>query len=122
MRGEEFNKVVEETLTYARELLIKKNGAYNTSADRLQSFKTASSVLDTTPIKALGGMMSKHTISIYDLIGAEEVAPLDIWIEKISDHINYLVLLKALVVESQASAIEEAEILDPYTPHNHPTD
>ena len=47
-------------------------------------------------------MMSKHTVSVYDMIrGLEsgEEYPLDMWDEKIGNSINYLLLLAALVRE-----------------------
>ena len=48
--------------------------------------------------------MSKHTVSVYDLIKAEnrgEDVSLELWDEKIGDHINYLFLLWAAVVENK---------------------
>ena len=68
------------------------------SLDRLQAFKVAAAIQDISPLQALGGMMAKHTTSIYDLINrgcTDEI----MWDEKITDHINYLVLLKCLVLE-----------------------
>lgn len=43
--------------------------------------------------------MAKHTVSIYDMARSEETFPLEKWDEKITDHINYLILLRAVVVE-----------------------
>lgn len=43
--------------------------------------------------------MAKHTVSIYDMSRANEAFPLELWDEKITDHINYLILLRALLVE-----------------------
>jgi hypothetical protein len=49
--------------------------------------------------QALGGMMAKHTISIYDMIDTGNDYPMALWDEKITDHLNYLLLLKAVVSE-----------------------
>lgn len=57
-----------------------------------------------TPVKALGGMMSKHTVSVYDLIEdyeQDKVISKEIWAEKIGDSINYLLLLTALLEENE---------------------
>ena len=47
-------------------------------------------------------MMNKHTISIHDYIEdyeREEDHSLEEWDEKILDHINYLILLRALIID-----------------------
>ena len=51
-------------------------------------------------MQALGGMMVKHTTSVYDMIASGKEYPLSLWNEKITDHINYLLLLKTTVVAS----------------------
>jgi hypothetical protein len=83
--------------------LTKKSDEYATE-DRLHNFKVAAEIQNCTPIKALGGMMCKHTVSVYDLINDHEAGkdiPMDLWREKIGDSINYLLLLKALIVEDK---------------------
>ena len=57
-----------------------------------------------TPVKALGGMMAKHTVSVYDLIEDYEQGKTisqEMWAEKIGDSINYLLLLTALLEEDK---------------------
>lgn len=45
-------------------------------------------------------MMAKHIVSLYDMCFAEAVSySLDTWNEKITDSLNYLFLLKAIVKE-----------------------
>ncbi len=77
-------------------------GEYATS-DRLHNFKVAAELQNCTPMTALAGMMAKHTVSVYDLIQRQEngadVSP-EMWDEKIGDHINYLILLSAMVREN----------------------
>lgn len=51
-------------------------------------------------------MMVKHTVSIYDMVERGEQFPLEIWGEKITDHLNYLILLKAVLIEDEANAKE----------------
>ena len=48
--------------------------------------------------QALAGMMAKHTISIYDMCQGGEYTHAK-WIEKITDNINYLILLRAMIEE-----------------------
>ena len=71
--------------------------------DRLHNFKVAAELQNCTPIKALAGMMCKHTVSVYDLVNDVEngkTVPIELWNEKIGDSINYLLLLTALIEEN----------------------
>lgn len=94
------DEIIEDQLIYCKQLLIKKGEEYaDMCPDRLQAFKTAAAMQNISPIQALGGMMAKHTTSIYDLINrgcGDKV----LWDEKITDHINYLLLLKCLIFEA----------------------
>ena len=103
MNAENFNKITEERIKKCCDVMITKANEYAT-ADRLHNFKVAGALQGCTPIKALGGMMCKHTVSIYDLINDFEKGeniPVELWNEKIGDSINYLLLLNAMVVEHE---------------------
>ena len=50
-------------------------------------------------------MMAKHTVSVYDLINDYDAGietSVDMWDEKIGDHINYLLLLTAMIYEKES--------------------
>ena len=56
----------------------------------------------TTPERALAGMLAKHIVSLYDMCFADGVSfDAGTWDEKITDSLNYLFLLKAIVKEGQ---------------------
>jgi hypothetical protein len=94
-----FNQVLADQIDRINEILGSKAGEYADDADRLHNFKASASLQGITPIEALRGKMAKHTISIYDMIASKKAYPVEKWDEKITDHINYLILLRALVVE-----------------------
>lgn len=106
MNTEDFNKVIREQIERCEATLCKKADEYATD-DRLHNFKVAAGIQNCLPTTALGGMMAKHTVSVYDMIrGLEEGKsyPFELWDEKITDSINYLLLLAAAVredIESQ---------------------
>lgn len=103
MDTKRFNEVLKEKLTEADEVLGSKAAEYATDDDRLHNFKVAAQLQGNTPAEALAGMMAKHTVSVYDLIRDQvEITdiPLAMWDEKITDHINYLLLLNAIVREA----------------------
>jgi len=109
MNQEAFEKVFEDQVEICRTTLLAKSKEYSTDADKLHNFKVAGALKCETPEAALAGMMGKHTVSIYDCIRKIELDPvsnpcgdptqMDLWEEKIKDHINYLILLKALLIE-----------------------
>lgn len=101
MNAEDFNKVFEATVQASRDVLVKKADEYADDTDRLQNFKRAAALKGVTPIVALDGMMVKHTVSVYEYMGRDELPSLAEFDEKIIDHINYLILLRALVVEHE---------------------
>lgn len=102
MTTKKFEQVVHDQLDYCAKLLVKKGDEYNKGdEDRLMTFKRAALTMNCTPEQALAGMMVKHTMSIYQMIGSGNEYTQDKWEEKITDHINYLLLLKALIQEEK---------------------
>ncbi len=101
MRQEEFNAVFDGQVERCAETLKKKSAEYaGDGPDRLRAFKTAAALQHCRPGEALAGMLAKHVVSIYDMCRAEEDAyGTDVWDEKITDSINYLILLKAVIWE-----------------------
>ncbi len=71
------------------------------SKDRLAHFKKAAAITGTTPKEALLGMLAKHLVSVSDMCTDGGTYSLDRWDEKITDSINYLILLRAIVEEEQ---------------------
>lgn len=111
MNTETFNKVIREQIERCENTLCKKADEYAANDDRLHNFKVAATIQNCLPTTALGGMMAKHTVSVYDMIrGLEEGKsyPLEMWDEKIGDSINYLLLLAAAVRE-KAENFSECE-------------
>ena len=100
MNNNNFNQVVEDQLRRCMELLCYKGKEYDSDTDdRFHSFKVAAALQGETPLQALAGMMAKHTVSIYDMM-RQDSSDLTIWDEKITDHINYLLLLKGLLMDT----------------------
>lgn len=102
MNTEQFNRIFNAQVDLCGDTLIDKAREYATE-DRLHNFKVAAAMQKTTSRDALCGMMAKHIVSIFDLAREENLAPMDVWNEKIGDALNYLFLLKAVVVEEHDS-------------------
>lgn len=112
MNNDEFEQIFEDQVRVCRAILVEKAAEYADDNDRMHNFNVAAEIQGTTREEALAGMMCKHTVSIYDMI-AEGAAQFSMakWDEKITDHINYLILLRALVEEELRA--EQAD-----APHN----
>lgn len=93
-----FEKLMEAQLDCCRDVLINKAREYATS-DRLHNFRVAAAVQGISEKQALAGMMAKHTVSVYDMCRSGLEYPIELWQEKITDSLNYLLLLNALVRE-----------------------
>ena len=102
MNNEAFEKIVNRQLDVCKNILNHKGteyGGIDATEDRLLFFKCAALLQGISTKEALAGMMIKHTISIYDMCKDSDHSPIEKWNEKITDHINYLLLLKAIVSE-----------------------
>ena len=99
MNVERFNKLVEENLNLICHVLINKTAEYNLDKDRLSVFKRAGALQNETAEEALLGMLTKHIISIYDMVKTGNEYNLNKWQEKCIDACNYLLLLLALETE-----------------------
>lgn len=118
MTTEEFNKVIDKQIDLCKDILCVKAEEYATQ-DRLHNFKNAAGMMSADPKEALAGMMAKHTISVYDMCRSGKNYPIELWEEKVTDHINYLLLLKALVEEERMEELKREDsccVAPPYDP------
>jgi len=107
-----FQRVLETQFEICARILLAKNEEYSTGGDRLHNFKVAAALQGLTPKAALAGMLAKHTVSINDMCWSGKEYPFEMWSEKITDHMNYLVLLKALIIESREGLSERLELVE----------
>lgn len=98
MKLEKFSKIIHEQINRSLDTLDVKAKEYAIE-DRLHNFKVAAALHGCTPEKALAGTMAKHTVSVYDMRNSGQAYPVELWNEKITDSINYLLLLRAIVEE-----------------------
>jgi hypothetical protein len=102
MDTETFNAIIQQQMDWCMQKLLVKAVEYagiGEDVDRLHNFRVTAELRDTDMRDALSGMMAKHTVSVYDMCNAIDLDDLSQWDEKIGDHINYLLLLRAIVQE-----------------------
>ena len=98
----EFNDVVDGAIKNIQTVLKQKAMEYASNESRFHNFEVAGRKLNVTPEKALLGMMIKHEVSVEDMVNWIDQNPkkitLELINEKIGDNINYLILLKGLLI------------------------
>lgn len=107
MKIKDFEKLVKEQIDLCNKTLLKKSAEYSSGKDKLYNFKRAAQIGNTTPLKALVGMMLKHTTSILDMFEGHDKGinySKELWNEKLTDQINYLLLAKAIIREENKDA------------------
>jgi hypothetical protein len=104
-----FDRIVKTMLQTSREVLANKQNEYSTD-DRLHNFRVAAALQQCTMKQALFGFLTKHLVSLADMCKPGKKYSDDIWDEKICDSINYLLLLKAVIVDqSNSEAATDSE-------------
>lgn len=98
MNSERFTGILDTQIERVRNVLVVKAAEYATE-DRLANFRKSAHLQGIGIPQAIGSMMAKHTVSIFMMLASGNIYTLDQWDEKITDHINYLILLRAAVVE-----------------------
>ena len=105
MEIQTFNKLVDYLIEEKiKKVLCSKSEEYSRGEDKLYNFKRSAEVDGVTPVEALRGMDLKHRTSISDMLddlNTGKKFPKKLWEEKIIDHINYMLLLYALLEETK---------------------
>lgn len=98
-----FLDIVNARIKACLTVLAKKGEEYSAGGDRLSNFKRAALLQLVEPETALIGMLSKHVVSVYDIVDQIEfdgvIPSKEMLSEKITDWINYTILLEALIEE-----------------------
>ena len=101
MTNDEFNKIAQGRLNELVDRMVRKGKEYASGEDRLSNIRTTASLLDITMPEVCFHFMSKHIISIRDMVKAQEPYPEEVWIEKLGDIIVYCLLLEASAREDK---------------------
>lgn len=103
MNSEVFNQLIEEQLNRCKKLLTVKNDEYAQKTDRLSNFRQPSSLLGMCPAEVAFCYDTKHIASIQKIvheISEGKLPTKELWEEKITDYLNYGLLMNACVMEA----------------------
>ena len=101
MTNEKFAEIVREQIERCETVLLRKSAEYSTKQDKLHNFRLAAGLQGCSEKEALYGMWAKHLVSLSDMCRSGKSYALELWQEKITDTINYALLLYGLVREEQ---------------------
>ncbi len=109
MDFKDFNAVVDKRIKTCVDILVPKGEEYSRDGERLHNFKKAALVLGVSPARALLGMYSKHLVSVLDIVDDLDAGKMPkeaVLSEKMTDSINYHLLLEALIIERMDAQVE----------------
>lgn len=118
MDTKDFNELLDGIVEEKIRGVLKKKADEYTRGDRLSNFKEAARISKVTALRALRGMQIKHDVSIIDLTDDFDKGNLntwEMWLEKVTDRINYDILALALIKEQIdiAKSMSEKVIVQP---------
>lgn len=100
-----YTDIINTQIEKCQNMLTAKRAEYANDESPVINFTRTKQLRSyNTSVNALASHMDKHTISIYDMIEAHEKGirfSKEKWDEKITDHINYLLLLQVLLQEEK---------------------
>ena len=99
---ERFNECIDNRLEKCKELLLVKGVEYRRDNNPYHNFNVGSKFTGESSEKVLYGFLLKHLISLQDIINDINVGKLpskEIIEAKVSDIINYMLILEALIEE-----------------------
>lgn len=110
MTSDQFEALLNRRLERTRAVLGQKAGEYAAAGDRLHNFKRAGELRGHSAAETLAGMLVKHWVSIEDIVTTYErdgvLPPPWLTDEKITDAVNYLILLEGVIEEARGSGNE----------------
>jgi hypothetical protein len=120
MTREEFSKRVEKRIDLVRQTLLTKHKEYAADDNVFRNFDEAAGGLSlhSTSAEVLWSYMTKHLVSIKDIVSDNVPVNNAIVSEKIGDVINYLILLEAMLNEKGERHCKLKEAYDKYKLYN----
>jgi hypothetical protein len=101
MHADRFHGILNSQIERTIKMLGNKADEYADDRDRLHNFRVISALQGIPLHQAVVNLMAKHTVSIFDLSQSIKPVSEEMWNEKITDHINYLILLQAALAEER---------------------
>ena len=124
MTREDFSRRVEKRIDLVRQTLLTKHKEYAKDDNVFRNFDEAAGGLSLhgSSAEVLWSYMTKHLVSIKDIVADNKSADPAIVSEKIGDVINYLILLEAMLNEQGEKHCKLKEAYDKHKLYNKSVD
>ena len=124
MTREEFSKRVEKRIDLVRQTLLTKHKEYAKDDNVFRNFDEAAGgfSLHSTSAEVLWSYMTKHLVSIKDIVADNKPVDASVVSEKIGDVINYLILLEAMLNQQGEKHCKLKEAYDKVKLYNKSVD
>lgn len=111
MQVQDFDNIVNLAMARCGDMLVSKRNEYAPDHDVLKNFKDGAEMNDSTAHRALWGYVTKQLVSVKEMVKHEETTDFSLthWDEKLTDIINYMILLKAIVIEDHWNQADDAQ-------------
>jgi len=120
MTREDFSRRVEKRIDLIRQTLLAKHKEYAVDDNVFRNFDEAAGgfSLHSTSPEVLWSYMTKHLVSIKDIVSDNVPVTSEVVSEKIGDVINYLILLEAMLNQRCERHCKLKEAYDKYKLYN----
>jgi hypothetical protein len=120
MTREDFSRRVEKRIDLIRQTLLTKHKEYAKDDNVFRNFDEAAGGLSlhSTSAEVLWSYMTKHLVSIKDIVSDNVPVTNEVVSEKIGDVINYLILLEAMLNEKGERHCKLKEAYEKYKLYN----
>lgn len=105
MSNNTFTDIIAKQMDLCGNLLISKGEEYAPDVDRLAAFRKAAALQQCSMAQAAFGMLAKHLVSVADMVTVPAEYSICRWEEKLSDSINYLLILRAIIQEEVSDEV-----------------
>lgn len=101
MNQNKFSNLVQARIKKCLVTLAVKSTDYASKEDRLHNFKSGATLTGQTELQFAFSLASKHIIALRDKISKKEYLTDEFIEEKITDIINYMILIEAIREEDE---------------------
>ena len=124
MTREDFSRRVEKRIDLVRQTLLAKHKEYAKDDNVFRNFDEAAGGLSlhSTSAEVLWSYMTKHLVSIKDIVANNKPVDTTVVSEKIGDVINYLILLEAMLNQQGEKHCKLKEAYDKIKHYNKSVD
>lgn len=112
MKDNPMMSAIQNQMMTCEEILAKKFEDYGNHKDPYWHFNRAADLLEQTPEQVLMALFSKHLTCIVEMAEEPPYYTRERWQEKLTDAINYLLILSSMVSARYNAPQDPGKIID----------